>query len=64
MTPHDNPAIATRQHWMAIIARASAAELVALLADTAPLDGYTLLRGPEIGLVMLRGRIGDRKSVV
>ena len=58
MTPHDNPAIAARQHWMAIIARASTADLASLLADTAPLDGYTLLRGPEIGLVMLRGRIG------
>lgn len=44
-----------RQRWMAVLARASGAELAAHAALVA---GYTLLRGPELGLVMLRGRAG------
>ncbi len=45
-----------RQDWMAVLARASAAELEAASAGLLP--GYTVLRGPELGLVMLRGRAG------
>ena len=47
-----------RQRWMAILARASAAEIDRLLADCTPLPDYTVLRGPEAGLVMTRGRTG------
>ena len=47
-----------RQHWMAVLARATLAELTALLPDCAPLPDYTVLRGPEAGLVMTRGRTG------
>lgn len=47
-----------RQHWMAVLARAGAAELSALLQTLAPPPGYRRLRGPEAGLVMLRGRAG------
>jgi alpha-D-ribose 1-methylphosphonate 5-triphosphate synthase subunit PhnG len=43
---------------MAVLARASAAELTALLERHAVVPGYTKLRGPEVGLVMLRGRAG------
>ena len=43
---------------MAILARASEAELRAHLADAPALPPHTRLRGPEIGLVMLRGRMG------
>jgi alpha-D-ribose 1-methylphosphonate 5-triphosphate synthase subunit PhnG len=43
---------------MAILARASAAEIGALLTDCAELPAATVLRGPEPGLVMLRGRAG------
>lgn len=52
-----------RQIWMAVLARASAGELQALLkaAPGLPESGlpeYRVLRGPEAGLVMVRGRAG------
>ncbi len=47
-----------RQRWMSVLARASAAELAAHLADAPPLPPHTRLRGPEAGLVMTRGRAG------
>lgn len=43
---------------MAVLARASAAELRQALAAHAPLPAHTRLRGPEAGLVMVRGRVG------
>ena len=45
-----------RQHWMAVLARATAAELEAASAGLLP--EHVRLRGPEVGLVMLRGRAG------
>ena len=45
-----------RRRWMAVLARATANEL-ATAAD-GRLPAFTRLRGPEIGLVMLRGRAG------
>lgn len=53
MTP---PETAARKAWMAVLARAPAAELEA--ASKGLLPDYTTLRGPEIGLVMLQGRAG------
>lgn len=47
-----------RQLWMAVLARASAAQLQAHLADLPPLPAHRVLRGPEAGLVMVRGRVG------
>ena len=47
-----------RQHWMSVLARASAEEMAHLLASLPPLPAATALRGPEVGLVMLRGRAG------
>lgn len=44
-----------RQRWMSVLARATADELAAGLPD---MPAYTRLRGPEAGLVMLRGRAG------
>ncbi len=49
---------APRQRWMAVLARASHAEIADLVAGVAPLPDYTVLRGPEAGLVMVRGRTG------
>ncbi|HTU53437.1 MAG TPA: phosphonate C-P lyase system protein PhnG [Acetobacteraceae bacterium] len=55
---------AKRRRWMSVLARASAAEIEALLAGAVPLAGaaptpaHIRLRGPEIGLVMVRGRAG------
>ena len=43
---------------MSILARASEAEMRAHLADGPALPPHTRLRGPQIGLVMLRGRMG------
>jgi alpha-D-ribose 1-methylphosphonate 5-triphosphate synthase subunit PhnG len=44
-----------RSTWMAVLARASASEIESLAG---PLPGYELLRGPEHGLTMVRGRAG------
>lgn len=56
--PDPTPAIAARQHWMSVLAWADAASIAAHLADAPPLPACTVLRGPESGLVMLRGRAG------
>ena len=53
--PHQQ---ADRRRWMAVLARASAGEIECRLRDIPPLPAYTRLRGPECGLVMVRGRIG------
>ena len=52
--PPDQPKT-TRQRWMAVLARADADDLQGRLPD---LPDYTVLRGPEAGLVMVRGRTG------
>ena len=59
MTDAPDPATARRQHWMSVLARAPAAEIAALAG---PLPAWTRLRGPEAGLVMLRGRAGGTGS--
>ena len=52
-TPHN-----ARRHWMAVLARAAAGELEAGLAAHGGAPLYQCLRGPESGLVMVRGRAG------
>lgn len=47
-----------RRRWMAVLARAGAAGLEARLAHVPPLPPHVRLRGPETGLVMVRGRAG------
>jgi alpha-D-ribose 1-methylphosphonate 5-triphosphate synthase subunit PhnG len=47
-----------RRRWMAILARAPADGLEALLNAAGGAPDYTVLRGPEGGLVMVRGRAG------
>lgn len=54
MTPET--AVLARQGWMALLARARPARLAALFP--APLPAHDLLRAPEIGSVMVQGRIG------
>jgi alpha-D-ribose 1-methylphosphonate 5-triphosphate synthase subunit PhnG len=49
---------AARRRWMAVLARANARELEDLLEHHAVMPRYTKLRGPEAGLVMVRGRTG------
>ena len=47
-----------RQSWMSVLARAPADALLACLQDAPALPPHTRLRGPETGLVMVRGRTG------
>jgi alpha-D-ribose 1-methylphosphonate 5-triphosphate synthase subunit PhnG len=47
-----------RQRWMGVLARAEAGEIAALLAACGPAPAWRTLRGPESGLVMVRGRAG------
>jgi len=50
-----------RQRWMGILARAEPQELEACwqrLKQTGNLPAYQILRHPEIGLTLLRGRVG------
>ena len=47
-----------RQHWMSVLARAAADELEICLAEHGGTPAYQRLRGPESGLVMVRGRAG------
>ena len=47
-----------RQAWMGILARASSDALVDRLAAAPELPEFIRLRGPEAGLVMLRGQAG------
>lgn len=49
---------ADRQRWMRVLARAEAAAIQAHLAAAPPLPACTVLRGPETGMVMTRGRAG------
>jgi alpha-D-ribose 1-methylphosphonate 5-triphosphate synthase subunit PhnG len=48
---------ARRQGWMAVLAKADPALLEAHWQNLATRPGYLLLRPPETGLVMVRGRI-------
>jgi alpha-D-ribose 1-methylphosphonate 5-triphosphate synthase subunit PhnG len=47
---------------MSILARAKADSIATLLADCGELPGHSILRGPEGGLVMVRGRAGGGGS--
>jgi alpha-D-ribose 1-methylphosphonate 5-triphosphate synthase subunit PhnG len=47
-----------RRRWMSVLARANADELATRLADVGGAPSYRRLRGPESGLVMVRGRAG------
>lgn len=57
--PHtaQRPEPEARQRWMGVLAHAGADAIEDRLAGHA-LPGYRRLRGPETGLVMLRGRAG------
>lgn len=55
-TTHCDPQIAIRQRWMGVLARAGAslAPYAAVLRDAE----YRLIRAPEIGMCLVRGRMG------
>ncbi|MES2145558.1 MAG: phosphonate C-P lyase system protein PhnG [Pseudomonadota bacterium] len=46
--------ISARKEWMSVLAKAAPARLAALMPD---LPEHAVLRAPEVGAVMLRGRI-------
>jgi alpha-D-ribose 1-methylphosphonate 5-triphosphate synthase subunit PhnG len=54
-TDHPHPA---RRRWMSVLARANADRIGTLLDACGARPGHTVLRGPEGGLVMVRGRAG------
>jgi alpha-D-ribose 1-methylphosphonate 5-triphosphate synthase subunit PhnG len=62
MTSREGHPSAARRAAMAILARATREELDAPLARHWPEVAVTCLKGPESGLVMLRGRIGGDGS--
>lgn len=49
---------AARQARMAILAGADASRLEAAVAALEPAPGWQRLRGPETGMIMVRGRMG------
>lgn len=57
MKPATDPAITTRQRWIGVLARAVGDELnrhESALRDAE----YQLIRAPEIGMTLVRGRMG------
>lgn len=57
---HSDPQIATRQRWMGVLARAG----TGLMTYEAALKEaeYSLIRAPEIGMTLVRGRMGGTGS--
>lgn len=47
-----------RRRWVGVLARADAAMVQRLARSWGPAPAYDLLRGPEVGLVMVRARAG------
>ena len=52
------PDLEARKGWMSLLAKAPPARLAALFERLGPRPGFTWLRVPEVGGVMLRGRMG------
>src|SRR5690348_10297615 len=46
-----------RQRWLSVLSKAPADRVEALWQTLGPTPAYSVLRQPEIGLVMLQGRI-------
>jgi alpha-D-ribose 1-methylphosphonate 5-triphosphate synthase subunit PhnG len=51
-------AVEARRRWMSVLACATPAELASAWAGLGAPPPYRVLRGPECGLVMVRGRAG------
>ena len=56
-TAQDAEAPDRRQRWLSLLAKAPSPRLEALWNGIGPVPSYSLLRRPEIGLVMVQGRI-------
>ncbi|WP_445938565.1 phosphonate C-P lyase system protein PhnG [Pseudomonas sp.] len=57
---HSDPHIAARQRWMGVLARASG-QLAAYESALKEAE-YRLIRAPEIGMTLVRGRMGGTGS--
>lgn len=53
---------ALRRRWLSVLARAPGESLEAALATLDPAPAWRRLRGPETGMIMVRGRIGGDGS--
>lgn len=62
MDANPSPETQARRRWMAVLARADAHALTEGLARLPGLPEWRVLRGPESGLVMVRGRAGGGGS--
>jgi alpha-D-ribose 1-methylphosphonate 5-triphosphate synthase subunit PhnG len=51
-----------RRRWMTVLARASSDRIAGLLRDCNGIPTHTIIRGPDCGLVMVRGRAGGGGS--
>lgn len=51
-------AIEDRRRWMGVLAKAAPDDVAQSLSRLGPIPAYDLLRRPETGLVMVRGRTG------
>ena len=56
--PSESDDNAGRRQWLAVLARASRAELEACASGLRDLPAIDTVRPPEVGMVMLRGRVG------
>lgn len=56
--PAGSPENDQRRGWLAVLARASRAELDACVQGLGELPALLPVRPPEVGMVMLRGRVG------
>jgi alpha-D-ribose 1-methylphosphonate 5-triphosphate synthase subunit PhnG len=56
-TPEDTEAQKRRQRWLSLLAKAPAERVEALWASLGKVPSYKVVRRPEIGLVMVKGRI-------
>ena len=52
-----SPSIERRRRWLSLLAKAPGSRLQTLWQALAPTPAYIVLRRPEIGLVMVQGRI-------
>ena len=55
-------AVAERQHWISVLARADVEALEHYCRELPESPGYQCLRAPETGLAMVRGRTGGTGS--
>lgn len=55
---HEKSPVTARKQWMSLLAKAPAEKLAALWAQFDASPDFALLRAPEIGSVMVRGRMG------